>query len=237
MCFSCYPRSHGPIGIVGEGSGAVDSLCTATGARRIRFPGTSPSHPEDLADLPDPVLLRRIGDGDAAAFAILHARYARPVRRIARRVVGDDRIAEEICQEAFLRLWVHCRVYREERGAVGSWLYRIARNLAVDEYRRQRSARAAADRLADRVAATTAYDPGPEQVVLERALHARLASALQRLPEGEAQVVALAYLDELTQREIAARLDLSLGRVKHRVVYGLRSLRADPALATLAADS
>jgi RNA polymerase sigma-70 factor (ECF subfamily) len=185
---------------------------------------------ERLEDLPDPALLRLAAGGDWAAFAALHARHASKVRGIALKIVRDDASAEDICQEAFLRLWMHCRNYRDERGSVGSWLYRIARNLALDEFRRRRSERAhsAPDGSADPLLSMVAdREPGPEQTAQTRALQESLAIGLQGLPSPQAQVVTLAFIGGLTHREVAAALNQPLGTVKYRIARGLRSLRSD----------
>jgi RNA polymerase sigma-70 factor (ECF subfamily) len=195
---------------------------------------------EDLAGISDAALLRRAGEGDPAAFAALHARHASKVRGLAVQIVRDEVTAEDICQEAFLRLWMHGRTYREERGPIGPWLYRIARNLALDEYRRRRSERA--HRVIGRsdapvVVAVVDQDAGPEQRALARALRESLAVGLRELPRPQAEALNLAFLRGLTHREVAAALDQPLGTVKDRIRRGLQALRSDHHLARSAWES
>jgi RNA polymerase sigma-70 factor (ECF subfamily) len=195
---------------------------------------------EDLAGISDAALLRRAGEGDPAAFAALYTRHAASVRGLALQIVRDEVTAEDICQEAFLRLWMHGRTYREERGPVGPWLYRIARNLALDEYRRRRSERAhrvVCQSDAPASGAVVDRDPGPEQRALARALRESVAVGLRELPHPQAEALNLAFLRGLTHREIAAALDQPLGTVKDRISRGLRTLRSDRNLARSAWES
>jgi RNA polymerase sigma-70 factor (ECF subfamily) len=218
----------------------VDSTpCTVTANRRKLGRYRHGLH-EDFAGISDADLLRRAGDGDPSAFAALYTRHAARVQGLALQIVRDDVAAEDICQEAFLRLWVHGRTYREDRGAVGAWLYRIARNLALDEYRRRRSERSRSvigrqdappyDMVPDR-------EPGPEQRALARALQESLAVGLQELPRSQAEALNLAFIGGLPHREVAAALDQPLGTVKHRIARGLRNLRSDCNLALTAWES
>ena len=190
-------------------------------------------------DIPDAVLLLRAGNGDRNAFTALYARHAARVRRVAGRILRDEMAAEDICQEAFIRLWTHCRSYREERGSVGAWLARIARNLAVDEYRRRRSelSRTVSDRTAGPALGMIAdREPGPERIALTQLVHDSLFTGLQSLPPAQAHAVRLAFLGEFTHREIAASLEQPLGTVKYRIARGLTTLRSDHNLVRAAGE-
>lgn len=195
---------------------------------------------EASGELSDPALLARAREGDAGAFAALYALHAAKVRGLALKIVRDEAAAEDICQEAFLRLWMNSGAYREGRGAVAAWLYRIARNLALDEYRRRRNERARGAAARPDAAPSESVpdrEPGPEERALARALREDLATGLRALPRPQAEAVRLAFIVGLTHREVAAALDQPLGTVKHRIARGLRHLRMDPRLALAAWES
>jgi RNA polymerase sigma-70 factor (ECF subfamily) len=203
---------------------------------RIRIRGLL----EQPEDIPDVVLLRRAGDGERNAFAALYARHAAKVRRIAGQILRDEIAAEDVCQEAFLRLWIHGRSYREERGSVGAWLSRIARNLSVDEFRRRRSelSHTAPDGSAGALLGMIPdREPGPERIAMNQLIQDNLLTGLQCLPPLQSQAVKLSFLGEFTHREIAKSLDQPLGTVKYRISRGLMTLRSDQNLARVVGES
>src|SRR5919198_2052559 len=91
--------------------------------------------------LADEDLMELVAAGDQAAFEILYERHGRAAYSLARRILGDDRAAEEATQEAFLQLWRSGQRYDAARGSVRSWTLRILRNRAIDELRRASSSR------------------------------------------------------------------------------------------------
>lgn len=182
----------------------------------------------DLAALGDEILMARIAAGDDQALAALYGRYARAVVAVALRIVGDLPAAEEVLQDAFLRVWQQGATYHASRGTFAAWVMSIARNLAVDELRRRGS----------RPRPIPGGDPEPILVALpderqdvERAawsavLRPMLAEALTRLTPAQRQAVELTYLQGLTHREAAAAVGAPVGTIKTRVQLGVRKLRA-----------
>jgi len=92
----------------------------------------------EARDESDAGLLRAYADGDQAAARTLTARHAPRVFRLARRMLGDGTEAEDVTQEAMLRLWRQAPDWQEGRGALGTWLYRVTANLCLDRLRRRR---------------------------------------------------------------------------------------------------
>jgi len=179
----------------------------------------------DHADAVDEVaLLRRLAAGERhEPLAALYARYAKPLYGLGLRVLGDRKLAEELVQDAFVRLWQSAGHYDPARGTVRTWVYTLARRAAVDLWRRE-STRAtlpldaeALHVLEDRGGHRDHYD------ALLLSLEVR--GALDALPEKHREVLTLAYEHDLTQKQIADRLDVPLGTVKTRTYYGLRALR------------
>jgi RNA polymerase sigma factor (sigma-70 family) len=180
----------------------------------------------DLSEVQDRELLTRIRTGDEEAFRGLFRRYAPNAISLARRVVRQPFLAEEIVQEAFLALWRNPTAYDQERGSVRSWLLGTVHHRAVDAVRREESQR----RRADAAVSTDAAEPDfSETVAVELdAPEERRAvrTALEELPPEQRQVIELMYFEGLSQSTIAERLSLPLGTVKSRTLLGMRRLRA-----------
>ena len=180
----------------------------------------------DLSDARDRDLVLRIGRGDGEAFRGLFGRYAPSAMAIARRVVRQPFLAEEIVQEAFLAVWRNPGGYDQARGSVRAWLMGMVHHRAVDLVRREESQRRRAEE-SQLTEATVVEDPA-QQVVDEIGLpeeRETVRGALADLPPEQRQVIELMYFDGLSQSKIADKLSLPLGTVKSRTLLGMRRLR------------
>ena len=165
----------------------------------------------------DGELIQRTGEGDRAAFDKLYRRYARPVFGLALRRLGDRGRAEDAVQETFVSIWRSASTYKPERGPGAPWLYGVARNAIVDRSRaRSEPAAEAPDE--------PSLEPGPDDRAEQSWTHWQVHGALERLPEREREVIALAYWSDLSQSEVAARLGIPLGTVKTRTRSALMHL-------------
>jgi RNA polymerase sigma-70 factor (ECF subfamily) len=132
----------------------------------------------------------------------------------------DRRDAEEVVAETLVRAWRHFDQFDPARGSERSWVFGIARNAAVDHFRRSRRHLKAVPEPAVR------DEPDPDQPT-ERVAEASLVrDALESISEAHREVIVLAHFGGLTVAEIAARLDLPLGTAKSRLFYAMRSMRA-----------
>jgi RNA polymerase sigma-70 factor, ECF subfamily len=165
----------------------------------------------------DEELLVRVGERDESAFEILYRRYARPMLALALRRLGDRGRAEEAFQEAFVSVWRSASTYRPERGAAAAWLYAVARNAIADRARRRQEPPA-------EPYDSPAPDGGPPERAEREWLRWRVHRALEELPDRERELVELAYWGELSQSEIAERLEIPLGTVKSRTRSALARL-------------
>lgn len=151
----------------------------------------------------------------------LHERFSGPLFVFAMRLLGDPQAAEEVVQDTLVRAWRHADRFDPDRGSLATWLFTIARNLAVDRTRRA----AARPRT---VATLDAVDPPLTDAAVDRALEAwQMASALKGLSNEHRGVIVEAYYRGHTVNEIAGRLGLPPGTVKSRLFYGLRALRLE----------
>jgi RNA polymerase sigma factor (sigma-70 family) len=180
----------------------------------------------DVSDARDRDLVQRIGRGDGDAFRGLFGRYAPSAMAIARRVVRQPFLAEEIVQEAFLAVWRNPEGYDQSRGSVRAWLMGTVHHRAVDAVRREESQRRRAEE--SQLGEPTTVDDLAEQVVDDIGLpeeRRAVRGALEELPAEQRQVIELMYFDGLSQSKIAEQLSLPLGTVKSRTLLGMRRLR------------
>ena len=173
--------------------------------------------------LTDKDLLSLVGAGDAFAFSALHDRHSRAIYSLARRLTGDEQDAEDLAQDAFLKVWRSAGSYRAERGSVRTWMLSVVRNQGIDRLRSQ-----ASHRRTQGQAQAEAPRSQPSEAFAEtwrKYRRARVQEALLVLPHTQHKVLALAHISDLTQAEIAKRLCLPLGTVKGRMRLGLKKLR------------
>ena len=171
----------------------------------------------------DQDLISLVRERDAHAFATLYDRHARAAYSLAYRMMGERQAAEDLVQEAFLKLWRGASSYRPERGSVRSWLLTMVHNLAIDQLRSSASRR----RMQERVEATAPRFL-PSEAFKEswrNAQREQIKEALKTLPQEQVEVLELAYFGGYTRKEIAGLLGLPLGTVKSRMRLGLKKMR------------
>jgi RNA polymerase sigma-70 factor (ECF subfamily) len=175
----------------------------------------------------DDQLMGRVAGKDAAALEVLYDRYAPVVMGVAMRILSERSMAEDIVQETFLRVWRSATSFDRLRGSFLGWLVRIARNLAIDQYRHF-AGRSPTDR--SQPEAELPEDPvDPDADVAENAWTAirrqQVKAALGTLPSAQRQVLELAFFKGLTRQEIAEATGEALGTVHTRARLGLQKLR------------
>src|SRR4051812_22925326 len=182
--------------------------------------------PED--DVADADLVRRIRAGDRTAVDDLYVRFRRPAFALARRILGDDGLAEDVLQDVFLSVWRDPAAYDRSRGSFASWLLAMVHHKAVDAVRREESQRRRQSRAGDELvlaAPTEAHDVEAE--AWTRVVSERVRLALAVLPTAQREALTLAYYGGYTQREVAALTGAPLGTVKTRMLAGMRRLKEE----------
>jgi RNA polymerase sigma factor (sigma-70 family) len=186
-----------------------------------------PARPPE-GDPRDADLLRRIRAGESEAVAELYDRYRRPAFALARRILADDELAEDVLQEVFLSVWRDPGAFDHERGSFTAWLLASVHHKAVDSVRReesQRRRRARAETELGLAAPTATREV--EDEVASRVVADQVRTALELLPDAQRQALTLAYYGGYTQREVAALTGAPLGTVKTRMLAGMRRLREE----------
>lgn len=183
-------------------------------------PARRPENPAAAA------LLTRIRAGDRRAVDELYELFGRQAYALARRILLDDGLAEDVVQEVFLSVWRNPAAFDERRAAVSSWLLAMVHHKAVDAVRREEGHRRRNRRAEDDMAlsAPTA-DRDAEDQAVDRVVSQQVRTALGELPDAQREALALAYYGGYTQREVAALTGVPLGTVKTRMLSGMRKLR------------
>ncbi len=183
----------------------------------------------------------RFKAGDARAFEVLVRRHRTPVFSFLLRLTGDRGRAEDLCQETFLKV-VKASGSWEERARFTTWLFAIARNLAVDEARRMSVRRAEPLDPVDpdgerRRAEPAAEDPSPDRAADAALVRPKLEAALQALPPEQREVFLLREYSGLRFAEIAEVTGTPENTVKSRMRYALEALRAELAARGIGPDA
>jgi RNA polymerase sigma-70 factor (ECF subfamily) len=187
------------------------------GNHKIRYP-----------HLTDEDLMVLVEGGDDDAFAALYDRHCHLAYSVAHKLTGEKHSAEDLTQEAFIKVWRSADRYRPERGSVRTWILSVVRNQSIDQLR----AKATRSRMQEKVEASAPRSEPSEAFaqVWHEARLGRVREALDTLPHLQQQVLELAHFSDLTHKEIAERLGLPPGTVKGRIRLGLDKLRKNTKL-------
>ena len=193
-------------------SGFSDAAGQDSGAaRKTRYPHYA-----------DEALMSLVGLGDAAAFAVLYDRHGRAAYSLAHRMMGEKQAAEDLTQDAFIKVWRSAGGYRAGRGSVRTWILSIVHNRSIDQLRSLASRRRTQDKVE-----VEAPRSQPSEAFAEAWRYAQrdqVREALATLPSEQLEILELAYFSGHTQVEIARMLGVPLGTVKGRTRLGLKKL-------------
>ena len=179
-----------------------------TVVKRAALPGTA-----------DRELLAQVLTGDQSAFRTLVERHLPRMLSVARRLLGSDAEAEDVAQEAALRLWRNASKVEVGDAGLGGWLYRVTSNLALDRLRgRRKEDPDALDVLS--------VAPQQQRGLVERDLSSRVDAALQALPDRQRAALVLCHYEELSMAEAGEILEISAEAVESLLARGRRALRA-----------
>ena len=170
----------------------------------------------------DGPLVVRVQDGDLEALGELYEKYKASVYRTALAITRDEKAAEDILQEAFLRVYTYAHSI-DEAMPLGPWLYRVTVNLSYSWTRQVKRWLQSLQDVVDRWTVPAQWHP--ETLTEEQEWRQILLQAVDALPPRHRVVVILHYLEELSLKEIAYVLDVPEGTVKSRLHYARESLK------------
>lgn len=188
----------------------------------LRATGPGGSVVTQDAAVPDETLLVLYARGDAEAARELTDRMLPRALSVATRVLGDRAEAEDVAQEAMLRLWRIAPDWQTGQAKVSTWLYRVAMNLCIDLQRKRRGGTVALNDAPD----PADNAPSAAEQLVAKARSDALQDALAQLPDRQRQAVVLRHLEELANPEIAEILGVSVEAVESLVARGKRGLTA-----------
>ena len=168
-------------------------------------------------------VLARIADGDREAFADVVETFQRPLFGFLGRMGLTPAVAADIAQETFVRAWINLGQYDVGQAEFSTWLFSIARNLALNELTRASSKSEAA--MESALDTAMCAQPGPIDQVAQAQSDVRVHQALNRLPLADRTALALVYVKELPLAEIAALEGTTVGALKTRLHRAKATLR------------
>lgn len=193
-----------------------DILRTATGCMFPHRHETTVARIED----PDDELLGRVARGDAAAIQTMVARKLPRVLNLAARLLGDPVEAEDVAQEAMLRVWKQAGKWKPGQARFDTWLYRVSINLCYDRLRRRR------ETPVETVPDMVDDGPAPDRGLLAAETGDRVQKVLMRLPERQREAIVLCHYQELGNIEAAQLMGISVEALESLLSRARRTLRA-----------
>jgi RNA polymerase sigma factor (sigma-70 family) len=172
----------------------------------------------------DEALLAGMAMGDHNSVVAFVRRYQRRVFGLAYSMTNDAGVAEEVAQEALIRVWRHAPVFDARRGSVTSWVLTITRNLTIDALRMRRAVPTDPDDFA--ATAMISLEHNPEDAIARGDVRDVMRSALSALPAEQRRAVVLASVYGRTAQEVSEEEGIPLGTAKTRIRTGLMRLRA-----------
>jgi RNA polymerase sigma-70 factor (ECF subfamily) len=167
----------------------------------------------------DEALMAQVVEGSATAFQILAQRHVRQALALAQRIVRNASDAEEMVQEAFLRLWSQAYRFDPDRASFRTWFYRVLTNLCIDGLRRAKGSPLGLDEQ------PVDPQPGPLARAEGRQIARAIAAAIAALPDRQRAALTLCYYHDMSCAEAAKVLSISVSAMEALLVRGRRTLR------------
>lgn len=172
-------------------------------------------------------LIRRIARGERSAFDELYARYSRPLFSYIAKFLRDHGLAEEVLQDAFVKIWRSAPRYDRSLSRPFSWCVLITKRLCIDRMRAMKPVTVTDDPMALKpVDEQRQAEKDPSQRVEMKDQLSILGNMVERLPDSQRLSLQLAMNKGLTQQEISDQLDMPLGTVKTAMRRGMQRLKA-----------
>jgi len=171
-------------------------------------------------------LMQRVQSEDADALSQLYDRYNGILKALILRVVHNEAEAEDLLQEVFMEIWNQAKNFSSQKGKPLGWMVTLARRRAIDALRKKQAYQRAEERLQNEIE----QQPGAwvqnvtEMEIRSGDTRVLMAKVLDSLPEAQKKTIELAFFYGMSQREIAANTNTSLGTVKTRLELGLKKI-------------
>lgn len=164
--------------------------------------------------------MARVQRRDQEAFTRLLDRHLQSLQRFLLRTIGNAADADEVAQEAFLRIWSHARQWQPDRVKFTTWLYRIARNHAIDRHRKRRES------TGEDLNEIVDDAPDTAQTIDAERRQRMLRAAIERLPERQRTALTLCHFDGLSNSDAADVLEVTVEALESLLSRARKSLKA-----------
>jgi RNA polymerase sigma factor (sigma-70 family) len=175
--------------------------------------------PTASRELSDDALMSGVAARDSAAFRVLVDRHSARPYRVAWRMLNDRVEAEDVAQEALLRLWDKAENWRAGEAGVSAWLTRVATNLCLDRLRRMKFS------SDEEVPERTDETPLADQLIEEDQIRALAIAAVQALPQRQRAAIILTYYEDVSNQVAAQMLDMNIKAFESLLLRARLSLR------------
>ncbi len=175
---------------------------------------------DTFQDVSDDALLVLYANGDTSAARALTLRLTPKVFGHAYRVLGDRAEAEDVAQDALIRLWKQASDWRQGEAKVTTWLYRVVANLCTDRLRKSRGV------ALDAIPEPEDDTESAAEAMQQKSRQAALQDALQELPDRQRQAVVLRHIEGMSNPDIAQIMDIGVEAVESLTARGKRALAA-----------
>jgi RNA polymerase sigma factor (sigma-70 family) len=164
--------------------------------------------------------IREVLSGDKQAYAKIIHKYKNPLYATILRMTKNPQDAQDLVQEAFIKVYNQLEKF-EQKGSFSSWLYRVAINHCMDEFRKKRYSINQVE-----VNENSAINPNnPEVVFLQKEKNRQLERLIATLPEDERIIILLRYANGLSYSEISETVDMSLANVRNKIFRAKKKMR------------
>ncbi|WP_421782328.1 RNA polymerase sigma factor [Kiloniella litopenaei] len=172
----------------------------------------------------DAKLMARVAQGDANACRLLVQRHLNPLVGLAMRMTGNKSEAEDIAQEAFVRLWKQSHQW-QPKAKISTWLYRVTHNLAIDTIRRKKRQKLSESDQLEISKSITATQKNQDQTLHQQDITRQVETAMSHLPERQRTAITLVHHRDMTNKEAATVMDISVDALESLLARGRRGLK------------
>lgn len=173
----------------------------------------------------DEMLMAGIQQHDPEALKQLVQRHRKALKAVIMRTLNDDAAAEDVLQECFMDLWHRSDHYSAAKGRAFAWVVTLCRRRAIDHLRRCMAYSRACDRMETELRQSDVFGQHISADCEQADIGRVLGQHISQLPPAQQEVIRLAFLNGMTQREVAQATSTPLGTVKTRMELGLKKLR------------
>ncbi len=186
----------------------------------VSISGNALSGQQELRNRHSELLQLVASSGDKRAFTELFNHFGPLLKGFMMRKGADSITADDLAQETMLQVWRKAHLFDATKGAVSTWIFTLARNLRIDALRR-----AGNHRFEELIGYDIEdEDPVGDEILMSKQVSERVSEAIAQLPVDQKAVIELSYLNDLTQIEIAQKLNQPLGTVKSRTRLAYQKL-------------